>query len=494
MNAVDNAAGAGRFLYADYTPFDENKNFLEMLKDLVSVSEQILRIKNEAGAVSSALAGADTLYNDLNSKFRQFRANVLDAMDAYNDKFNEILRTGGRAEGSDLFYNSKTALSKQLDDTEARFISEYNKYRDYLQSRMTQLSEAAVGYLQQWLLRDYYDLPYTLTSRMLTTIDASIDAASKKYRVSRSTTVSLGEKGPTGSAAPALLSYSFHIDSTELEFWNHKRKVSDLGLKDMVVPVGFKVPISEKLKRPFKLSRKVTGKEPDFVDIDSYYLVSVTLQENSTLTAIVAADPSKPDYDMIRIAYSLDGLYVDPARAQQASSTQSLPRIDYFTRDGDGNIIEESNVLQHREILDATDTSKILLFGRVLADRMSLLSDPRVTTPRSKLVSVKVDDKHAIGLREKEKENLLTFDHVLVVLFLESIAGGFSPIVSKLKQKSIAGELILRQELEGGNRREHVVRIADLRSALSFAPEGRTIASQLGVDLQPETKGVAYPS
>ncbi|HET7344889.1 MAG TPA: hypothetical protein VFJ05_03345 [Nitrososphaeraceae archaeon] len=44
------------------------------------------------------------------------------------------------------------------------------------------------------------------------------------------------------------LSYSFLIDSSSLAFWNNKRKVSDLGIEDMPIPVGFKIPISKKLK------------------------------------------------------------------------------------------------------------------------------------------------------------------------------------------------------------------------------------------------------
>jgi hypothetical protein len=36
----------GRYLFGDYSPFDENKNFINMLKDFVSVSSNIIHIHN----------------------------------------------------------------------------------------------------------------------------------------------------------------------------------------------------------------------------------------------------------------------------------------------------------------------------------------------------------------------------------------------------------------------------------------------------------------
>lgn len=77
------------------------------------------------------------------------------------------------------------------------------------------------------------------------------------------------------------LSYSFIIDDSSVEFWNHKRKVSDLGIEDTIIPVGFKTIISEKLKRSFRFvsggddALSPVEKEPEFVSVDDYCLFKI---------------------------------------------------------------------------------------------------------------------------------------------------------------------------------------------------------------------------
>src|ERR1051326_2315906 len=117
MKTEDNLGVVGRYLYADYTPFEENKNFIEMLREFVTVSERLLTTKREIENSSAALAGADALYNDLALQFRNFSSTVQNTMTLYDDKFNEMLRAGGQTEGSKLFQDSKAILVKLLEDT-----------------------------------------------------------------------------------------------------------------------------------------------------------------------------------------------------------------------------------------------------------------------------------------------------------------------------------------------------------------------------------------
>lgn len=454
----------GRYLYADYTPFEDNKNFLTMLRDFVSLTERLLRAKGEIESATLALSAASNMCTDLTLQFRKFKSEVSASMDSFNERFDAALAAG--PQGSTAF-DSKAAVAAMLDDTEKRFSVECGRYGEHLSSRVAQLKKTSAEYLQQWLLADHANLPYTITSRMSGEVSVSMGADLKHYAVSRSSSIVLGDAAGNEGA---LITYSFDIDATDLEFWSRKRKVSDLGLKEVVLPIGFKVSMSERLRKPFKLSRdRPPEREPDFANVDSYHIISVILRAKSVLEAVLAADASKPDYDCVKIVFP------------DVQDVSCRPIISALTKDKHGNIVEERDILQHDQVRESADTRNIVLLGKALYDRAEVLKDPKVYCLRSRLASVMVrigDSQRPVARIAADSTE---YDPTAAVLFLESIARSFSPIVSKVGEKSREGELILRQEIEGGSRNEHVLRLDALSSPLSFSEEGIRIARLLGI-------------
>ena len=66
--------------------------------------------------------------------------------------------------------------------------------------------------------------------------------------------------------------------------------------------------------------------------------------------------------------------------------------------------------------------------------------------------------------------------------FLESIAQSYSPLVKQMQAKTpVKGELTLKEELGGGQRKEYSVRSEELRSQLSDTEHGKAIAYALGL-------------
>ena len=151
-------------------------------------------------------------------------------------------------------------------------------------------------------MKDHYYFPYAVISKTFKIVNIYIDkySNSKTYGISHTSTIMLrGAKMPSSETVStntpvSSITYSFLIENYNLKPWSEKRRVSDLGVDDIVIPVGFKIPISEKLKRSFRFvssnydTHDPLEKEPDLIDAKNYYLAQATLEGDKTLSVALA--------------------------------------------------------------------------------------------------------------------------------------------------------------------------------------------------------------
>jgi hypothetical protein len=493
----------GRYLFGDYTEFDENKNFINMLKDFVSISSNIIQIHKNVEKLLFVLHNAELLENEMIAKIKQFKNYTDTSMDAFHKNYHEdiINPLFPTPTGTDLFFQIKNALIHQLTDSAKQYAKHSEEYKKYIQSKITDSYKNAAILLQAWLSKDYFNLPVTLTSNVLNIAEVSLDQTDdNSYRIFRTNNIPLQIENAVMFSDTAIdrasyLSYSFIIDDPSVEFWNHKRKVSDLGIEDTIIPVGFKTTISEKLKRSFRFvsggddAQSPVEKEPEFVSADDYYLAYSKLVSDKTLSLILADDASKLDDKVLKVEYDLTDWNQNnyDANVHVAANADfykrlmdegKVPRIDYIQ----DKEIRRLNLFQ-KEFLQVTDIPKILLLGKLLTDKMNSLLNPKANISHLKLESIKIDDKDAMKInRDSAQSTSLFYSEELVISFLELVATGFAPLILKLKNKSpVEGELILRYETADRQREEYVVRIKELNSQLSSTDEGKRISNILGL-------------
>jgi hypothetical protein len=495
----------GRYLFGDYTVFDENKNFINMLKDFISISSNIIQIHKNVEKLRFVLNNAEILENEMIAKIKQFNDYADTSMDTFYKNYHEdIINTlFPTPTGTDLFFQIKNALIHQLTDSAKEYSTHSEEYKKYIQSKITDSYRNAAILLQAWLSKDYVNLPFILTSNILNIVEVSLDQTEdNSYRISRTSNIPLQmEKAVKSSDTTTIddrasyLSYSFMIEVSSVDFWNHKRKVSDLGIEDTLIPVGFKTPISEKLKRSFRFvsggddAQSPVEKEPEIISTDDYYISYSKLVSDKTLSLILADDASKLDDKVLKVEYDLTYLYqnnydvkvdvaVNADFCKRLISEGKVPRIDYIQ----DKEIRKLNLFQ-KEFLQFTDMPKILLLGKLLTDKMNSLLNPQAITFHIKLESIKIDDKDAIKVnRDSPQSRSLSYSEELVISFLELVATGFAPLILKLKDRSpVEGELILRYETDDRQREEYVVRTEELNLQLSSTDEGKRISSILGL-------------
>jgi hypothetical protein len=499
----NNFRKGGRYLYADYTPLEQNIDFLSQLKDFSSLSDIIFQAHNDFEHLRSVLANAESLESEIVSKIDQLSSTVGDIFGIFGIRYNEPLRERySIPTEADPFVIASSTLRSNIIHSREVFLKQSDSYRRYIYSRIEGSLNSALEPLNELISKGNEKLPYMMTSNLQKGLKLSIDdtlGENKHYNILlintlRPNSSSLSENTTTS------ISYSLSVRSTEIEFWNQRRKVSDFGLKDIMIPVGLKTPLTTKLKKSFDflpgLDKEMKSQRaPKFVNVQDYYLYSANTDGKENLMVVLVDNPSKPDDNLIQIKYRISELNHDDSTAVTNTNGTSakprthynkLPRID-FTSSEEGKV---QDILGIKDIAEATDIPEILLLGRAILDKIELIlhHESSQLALYSKLSSIRVDDKDAVVVDATKSSislgnsNIVAYDPSLVTIFLEITAKYYSPIIRKLKEKSpMKNELIIRFENADGSREEHSLGIEELNFLLKRTNGGKKIARALEI-------------
>ena len=493
----------GRYLYGDYTPFGENKNIIYVLKDFVSTSANIIEIHKNVGTLRFVLENVDVFQDEIMKKIGNLQNSIESSLDVFHTKYHEriVISSDVKKDAESSFFRMRSPLINSIGDIEKQFAKYANEYREEIQERIIDSYNNAITLLQLWLTKDEHNLPGILLERRNRVLTAKIDKDPYSYTITSANEIIVDNNtspaNSTGANMDGLeslpastFSYHFTIDPKFSEFWRHRRKISDLEVEDLLIPIGFKKSISEKLRRSFGLGssqddpQDSSEREVEYVHASSLYVTSIKMHSGKTLAVKLSGDPSKSDEKSIEIEYSLPDLIPEEKDVNSSSTTTieyykglvsegRLPRIDYLDRDERRKID-----LTQKEFQEGTDTLKLIMMGRMLADRLGDISNTSTVSPHMKLDSIRVGDKEAIMSSNDTKNTLLYYEDI-VMSFLELVAVGFSPLIQSISNKSpVKGELILRYETDEKERKEYVLRTEELSAPLSDE-EGRKVLERL---------------
>lgn len=502
---VNSSSKRGRYLYADYSPLEENIDFLSQLRDFSSLSDMIFQAHNDFEQLRSVLANAESLESEILSKIDQLINTIGDTFSNFGSQHNEPLRERySIPTEADPFVIASSTLRSNIIHSREVFLKQSDSYRRYIYSRIEGSLSSALEPLNELITKSYEKLPHTMTSSLQKGLKISIDDSfgdSKHYNIVLINT--LPPNSSNISENTIFLSYSLSVRSTEIEFWNQRRKVSDFGLKDIMIPVGLKTPITKKLKKSLDflpgLDKEIKShRAPKFVNVEDYYLFSANTDGKENLVVVLVDNPSKPDDNLIQIKYRISELNHDESTVITNVGSNSvkpkkhylehnkLPRID-FTSSEQGKV---QDILGIKDIAEATDIAQILLLGRAILDKIELILyyEPSQLALYSRISSIRVDDKDAVVVDPSKSSislgnsNIVAYDPNLVTIFLEITAKYYSSIIRKLKEKSpMKDELILRFENVDGSREEHSLAIEELNYLLKKTDGGKKVARALEI-------------
>jgi hypothetical protein len=491
MNSTDSLAKTpeiqGHFLYPDYTPLEDNRNVVEMLNTFVSLTSRLIKLRVANENLSSMLDDSDSLRNDILSAIKQIQTSASSTIEHFESQHSETLASELHAECSTMLDDTKDALLALLSDTETGFAERHQKYKDKIIAKIKENEREAITLVHNWLSNEYANLPRSILANLSSDILIALDPGKSVEGYSIRRVVSAGlskseEKKHEMERDMVRFSYAMAIESNELEFWNRRRKAAELGIKEAMLPIGMKAPISEKLKQTFKfgLGDSEPAKEADFRKADDYYVISAELQGEKTLTLQLASDIARPSSSLFKITYNVSSLSAmqGQLRGSGASfSAHDRPRLDYYKIDENGQASENTDLLQIAEIEKSTDVSRLILLGAAMLSKINILGDPMTLLSRGELESLEAGETKVVIKANRSQR----IDFVNLFEFLRLVASMFYSILKKLKEKTpVKGEVIIRQELTGGHRKEFTLGLDDMRSHLADERYGKPILDALG--------------
>nr|WP_294805474.1 hypothetical protein [uncultured Nitrososphaera sp.] len=524
INDDNNIAGRpaqGHFLYADYTPLEDDRNLIGMLKSFVSLTSQVIQRHEVDVKCMSLLDGSELLRKEIVSAIRNARAAATDIIDRFYEKNSGIFSSvaGLQSAGGNTFLtDAKTSIARMLTDVETSSSQQQEKYKENIRSVINANRTAAITAVQNWLSTENRNFPRPVLDSLSVELAAHIDPATNNnsYKVVRTASASIaniasnkkeeGEEKKKGnekvtaaataaSTLPTQFSYVFEFASTGIEFWNYRKKVFDFGTRDLMLPVGMKLPMSEKVKSTFRFSKKeeqTAKEEPQFAKADDLYISSVALRGEKTFEVGLASDIASGSAgegggkgEFFTVAFDMASLASDSyTRTVNLASPTIRPRIYYTNNKEQATAAAaETDLLQTREIEQATDLYKLVAFGRAVLEKMRLLQEPGILASKGRLKLLAVEEKDAIAAAVPGHSAgaagsgaMVFVEYPLLFDLFEALARSFGPAVGKLKDKTpVKEELILRQELEGGQRKEFAAKLDDLRAQLGETPYGKLI-------------------
>lgn len=157
----------GRYLYADYTPLEQNIDFLSQLKDFASLSGIIFQAQNDFEFLRMVLANAESLESEIVSKMDQLSSALGNTFGNFTIRYNEPLRERySLPSQADPFVIASSSLKSSIVQSREIFLKQSDNYRRYVYSRIEQSLSNALEPLNEMISRDYEKLPYVMTSNL----------------------------------------------------------------------------------------------------------------------------------------------------------------------------------------------------------------------------------------------------------------------------------------------------------------------------------------
>ena len=119
----------GRFMYADYSPLEDDRNLVEVIKDFVALVSRIGRLDVNNRKLATLASDSDRLRQDIISAIKHIKTNTTYTMEKFSDEHADLLSNELLTKGAALLVDTKRSLSELLASTETGFDEHHTKYR-----------------------------------------------------------------------------------------------------------------------------------------------------------------------------------------------------------------------------------------------------------------------------------------------------------------------------------------------------------------------------
>jgi hypothetical protein len=302
----------GTYLYADYSPFEHNLNFVNLLKSYVNTSTELLELEEKIKELDRSIKEKRKTYETITKELDSFISKIDNA--------------------ATLSLGTST-----IKDYIKKYVKQTLKLATNVVEEGKQNLSKSINKQVLELERQYYEIKST-TIRILNNFILQNPIAIKNEKAAIKLLSSGIYEVLLNTECEADISYQFIVSTSESSFWKEKRRVSDFGIMDVKIPI--------KLKKPW-LAKEY---EPEFLKIDEFYLKNVTYDGN-----------------IIEMSFSRE-IEEDTEKIIFTCSKELPPRCFYISEG-----LEEHDIFSEKALADHFNSDFLTILDRAIRDRVKEL-------------------------------------------------------------------------------------------------------------------------
>lgn len=491
INADLTESSTGRYLYGDYSEFEENRNFINILNDYISISNNIFIIHDKIIKLDQHIEETYNFQKDLQNRFTDFtKAMESSIYNFYSTHHLKVLQTlNEKSNEGKIFFDTKDYLMNSFQVMEKEYSRNLKNYQENIKIKTNDYYRNSIKLIQTWLAKGLVTFPYSFLMNLKNSFEMNLinDDGKIYYKITNTNSIIIDNRDGHGDGSK-ILTYSFSMDESRSNFFYQKQKLSDFNIHNLVFPIGYKVSISKKLKRSFKLvstiedDKENSNKEPEKIFLDNYFLSHIKLEKSKNIILRIANENSNSKTDkIIEINLNLMSNEIEKCFNETFDNQElktwikksDLLTIDYIVNNEKKNIIP-----MIIDFFDTVDFKQIFNLCKNIIKNIEKTIDPLNLQNGFKLESIELYGKKAIDdyLDKDGNNERIYYDKTLISRFLEIIAEYLIPQIEKIKEKSpVVGELILRYEMDDQPRKEYVLKTEDIKAQLNNFEDGKKI-------------------
>ena len=243
INADLTESSTGRYLYGDYSEFEENRNFINILNDYISISNNIFVIHDKIIKLDEHIEETYNFQKDLHNRFTDFTKTMESSIyNFYSTHHLKVLQTlNEKSNEGKIFFDTKDYLMNSFQVMEKEYSRNLKNYQENIKIKTNDYYRNSIKLIQTWLAKGLVTFPYSFLMNLKNSFEMNLinDDGKIYYKITNTNSIIIDnrDKHEDGSK---VLTYSFSMDESPGNFFYKKQKLSNIllqffGILDKVV-------------------------------------------------------------------------------------------------------------------------------------------------------------------------------------------------------------------------------------------------------------------
>src|SRR5574339_395205 len=193
INADLTESSTGRYLYGDYSEFEENRNFINILNDYISISNNIFVIHDKIIKLDQHIEETYNFQKDLHNRFTDFTKTMESSIyNFYSTHHLKVLQTlNEKSNEGKIFFDTKDYLMNSFQVMEKEYSRNLKNYQENIKIKTNDYYRNSIKLIQTWLAKGLVTFPYSFFVNLKNSFEMNLinDDGKINYKITNTNSI-----------------------------------------------------------------------------------------------------------------------------------------------------------------------------------------------------------------------------------------------------------------------------------------------------------------